>query len=111
MYLVGDDFHAVLHADVVHALQFLLLPYSSGRVVRVAEDEGGGLLVGALALEILEVDLISAVAHTSQLVFHHFASIVLDAGEETVIHWCLNQYLLARHGDRLQRARERRNDS
>ena len=58
MYLVADDAHPVALADVVHALQLLPGPHASTRVVRVAEQEGRGLLVSTLGLEVLPVDLV-----------------------------------------------------
>ena len=79
MNFIGNDLHVMLEADVVHSLQFLFLPYSSGWVVRVAENEGGSLLVGTLALEVLEIYLVSAVAHTLQFIFHYFAAAIGNA--------------------------------
>lgn len=77
----------MLLADVAHAFQFLFLPYTSCRIVRVAEQEGCRLLVGALAFEVFEVDFVGAVADTFQLVFYYFATAVSDAREEAVVHW------------------------
>ena len=65
---IGNDLHVMLEADVVHSLQFLFLPYSTGWVVRIAEDEGSGLLVSTLALEILKIDFVGAVTHTLQFI-------------------------------------------
>ena len=76
---IGNDLHVMLEADVVHSFQFLFLPYSTGWVVRVAENEGSGLLVSTLALEILEIYLVSAVSYSSQFVFYHLATTVFDA--------------------------------
>ena len=101
---IGDDLHVMLETDVIHSLQFLFLPYSSGWVVRVAEDKGGGLLISTLALEILEIYLVSAVAYTLQFIFFHFAATVLDTGKEAVIHRSLHQNLFAWHADCLQTA-------
>ena len=92
----------MLETDVVHSLQFLFLPYSSCRVVRVAEDECGGLFVGTLALEILKIYLVGTVTHTLQFILFHFAATVLDTGEEAVVHRSLHQNLLAWHADSLQ---------
>ena len=94
----------MLETDVVHSLQFLFLPYSSGWVVRIAEDEGGGLLVSTLALEILKIYLVGTVTHTLQFIFHYFAAAILDTGEEAVVHRSLHQNLLAWHADSLQTA-------
>ena len=94
----------MFETDVVHSLQFLFLPYSSGWVVRIAEDEGGGLFVGTLALEILKIYLVGTVTHTLQFIFFHFAATVLDTGEEAVVHRSLHQNLLAWHADSLQAA-------
>ena len=96
----------MLLADVVHVFQFLFLPNTSCRIVRVAEQEGCRLLVGALAFEVFEVDFVGAVADTFQLIFYHFATAVSDAREEAVIHWSLYQNLLARHADGFQTARD-----
>jgi len=76
---IGDNLHVMFETDVVHSLQFLFLPYSSGWVVRIAEDEGGGLLVSTLALEILEINFVGAVAHTLQFIFHYFAAAIGNA--------------------------------
>ena len=99
---IGDDLHVMFETDVVHSLQFLFLPYSSGWVVRIAEDEGGGLLVSTLALEILKIYLVGTVTHTLQFIFHYFATTVGNAGEEAVVHWSLYQDLFAWHADSLQ---------
>ena len=105
MNFICDDFYPMFETDVVHSLQFLFLPYSSGWIVRIAEDEGCGLLVGTFALEVFEINLISAVAHTFQFVFYYFAAAVCNAGEEAVVDRCLYQYLFARHADGFQTAR------
>ena len=105
MDFICDDFYTMFETDVVHSLQFLFLPHSSGWVVRVAKNEGGSLLVGTFALEVFEIYLISAVAHTFQFVFHYFAAAVCDAGKEAVVDRCLYQYLFARHADGFQTAR------
>ena len=104
MDFICDDLYTVLETDVVHSLQFLFLPDSSGWIVRIAEDEGCGLLVGTLALEVFEINLISAVAHTFQFVFYYFAAAVCNAGEETVVYRSLYQHLFARHADGFQTA-------
>ena len=96
----------MLLADVAHAFQFLFLPYTSCRIVRVAEQEGCRLLVGALAFEVFEVDFVGAVADTFQLIFYHFATAVSDAREEAVVHWGLYQHFLAWHTDCFQTARD-----
>ena len=98
---IGDDLHVMLETDVIHSLQFLLLPDSSCRVVRVAENKGGGLLVSTLALEILEIYFVGTVTHTLQFIFHYFTATVGNAGEEAVIHRCLHQNLFAWHADSL----------
>ena len=79
MDFVGNYLYVMLQTDVVHALQFLLFPYPSGRVVRVAEDESSRLFVSTFALEILEIYLVSAVSYSSQFVFYHLATTVFDA--------------------------------
>ena len=101
---IGDDLHVMFETDVVHSLQFLFLPYSTGWVVRVAENEGSGLLVSTLSLEILKIYLVGTVTHTLQFIFFHFAATVLDTGEEAVVHRSLHQNLLAWHADCLQAA-------
>ena len=93
MDFICDDLYPVLETDVVHSLQFLFLPYSSGWIVRVAENEGCGLLVSTLALEILKIYLVGTVTHTLQFIFHYFAAVVGNAGEEAVVHWSLYQDL------------------
>ena len=85
MNFISDDLYPVLETDVVHSLKFLFLPHSSGWIVRIAEDEGCGLLIGTFALEVFEIYLISAVAHTFQFVFYYFAAAVCNAGEEAVV--------------------------
>ena len=104
MDFICDDLYTVLETDVVHSLQFLFLPYSSGWIVRVAENEGCGLLIGTFALEVFKIYLISAVAYTFQFVFYYFAAAVCDAGEETVVYRSLYQHLLSRHADGFQTA-------
>ena len=79
MDFICDDLYSVLETDVVHSLQLLFLPYSSSWVVRVAENKGGGLLVGTLAFEIFEIDFVGAVAHTLQFIFHYFAAAIGNA--------------------------------
>ena len=106
MYFVGDNLYTMLLADVVHAFQFLFLPNTSCRIVRVAEDESSRLLVSTFALKILEIDFVSAVSHTFQLVFYYFATAVSDAREEAVVHWSLYQHFLAWHTDCFQTARD-----
>ena len=56
MDFVADDAHVVALADVGHALQLVARPDASGRVVGVAEQEDGGLLVGTLRLEVVPVN-------------------------------------------------------
>ena len=56
VYLVRDHLHAVAKADVIHPLELLPRPYASRRVVGVAEQEDGGLLVGTLRFEVGPVD-------------------------------------------------------
>ena len=84
MNLIADDGYSMLTTDVTHALKLLSLPNSSARVVRVAEEEEGGLLVGALCLEVLPVHL-ECVIDTLERTLQYFTSVVSDAGAETVV--------------------------
>ena len=89
---IGDDLHVMLETDVIHSLQFLLLPDSSGRVMRIAEDECGGLLISTLTLEVFEIYLVSAVAYTLQFILYHFTATVLDTGEELYTGVCTKTF-------------------
>lgn len=55
MNLVRDDLHVVLAAQLAHAQQLLLREYTTGRVVRRAEEQH--LCTLQLTIEVLEVDL------------------------------------------------------
>ncbi len=78
MYFVGNDPHAVAHANVVHLFKFLARPHTSRGIVRIAEKKNGGLVVGALAFKIFEIYSVS-VALSYQFVFHNLASLIAYA--------------------------------
>ena len=105
--LITHHLHAMLLTDVVHSQEFFARPDASTRIMRVAEQEDGGLFVSALRLEIDEIDL-EGIVHTPQSRLQHLAAIVLDTGEETVIGRRQDQYFLARHRQGLNDTRHRR---
>jgi hypothetical protein len=95
MYLVADDAHMVAVADVCHALEFLASPDTARRIVRVAEQEDGAFVVGALSLEVLPVYLEARVQHG----FRYFATIIADGGEKAVVVRREDEHLFAWHGE------------
>ena len=56
MDLIADNAHMVPVTDVGHALQFLAGPDAACGVVRVAQEEDGGLFVSAEGFEIIPRD-------------------------------------------------------
>ena len=101
MNLVADDLDAVTQADVVHPLQFVARPDAARRVVGVAEQEEGGLRVGALGFEIGPVDFEAVVAGKPQHTFKRLAAVVADGGEEAVVVGREDEHPFARHRERL----------
>ena len=77
VYFVSNDAHAVANADIVHALKFVAPPHSSGRIVRVAEQEKFCARVNAQPFHRLKVHPIRAV-FIYQSVLSGFATIVAD---------------------------------
>ncbi len=86
MNFIGNDLYPVLETDVVHSLKFLFLPHSSGWIVRIAEDEGCGLLIGTFALEVYDLYpvLETDVVHSLKFLFlpHSSGWIVRIAEDE-----------------------------
>ena len=91
---VADDKDAMLEADVAHAFEFFSGPYAPSRVVGVAEEEHLDGRIGTFLFEVLPVNHILAVHHLERI-FDKGASVVADAGEEAVVHRCLDEHLVA----------------
>ena len=96
MYLVAENKDPVLHAYVAHAEEFVACPHPSYGVMRIAEDEEFHSGVAALPFEFFPVDRDGIVLQ--EFVLDDGASVVPDAGEETVIDGRLDEYLVARTG-------------
>ena len=61
----------MLFTDVGHALQLFPAPHATSGIVRVAEQEDGGLLVGTGCLKVLPVDFkVKTAAHIRLLRSH-----------------------------------------
>ena len=95
MYLVGNDENTVALAYLAHLLKFYGSPYSSSRIMRIAQDEHLRLFIGTMMLESLKVDYV-VIARERERCFFRKASIIADGREESIIYRCLNQYLISR---------------
>ncbi len=106
MDFVRNHPHSMLPTDFSDSYQFLPCPHSSARIVRVAQQVGNHLVVGAFPFEVLEIYFIAQVVLPSKRTFHNFAAVVLDGREEAVIHRSGNQHFVAWHTDGLDDARD-----
>ena len=122
MNLVADDAHMMTKADITHALQFLTRPYTTRRIMRIAEQENRCLLVSATLFEILPIDfkatcyrllvgIIGCATGQAQYALRHLATRIANAGEEAVVVWRQHHHLLARKRQCFQHTRNTRNDT
>jgi hypothetical protein len=58
MYLVCNDENTVALAYLAHLLKLGYAPYTSCRIVRVAQDEHLCLFIGTMMLECLKIDYV-----------------------------------------------------
>ena len=93
---IGNNLHAMLQANVVHAFKFFFCPHASRGIMRIAEQEYGGFLIGTLALEVFEINHV-AVTLSAKWIFQDLTTVVFDRREETVVDGSLYQCLVARH--------------
>ena len=95
--LVAHHFHIVLHANIVHMFQFFLCPYTSSRIMGVAEQEDGSFLIGTFLFKIFEIYLKAVVTGKPQHALKDLAAVVSNRGEEAIIVWRQDEHFLARH--------------
>lgn len=74
---VGDHAHIVPAANVAHPDEFVASPYTSGRVVRIAEEKQLHSRVGSPALEVAEVHCVCEAA-VDERAFVDEAAVVSD---------------------------------
>src|SRR3712207_8038575 len=90
MNLIGHHFHAVAHANLIHALQLVTLPHPTSGVMGIAKQENRGLFVGTFTLEILKINAISTIL-IHQLVLYHLTTTVGYRREKAIIDRRLHQ--------------------
>ena len=74
------------------------MPYTPRRVMRIAKQESGGLLVAATLFEVFPIYLkaVWRIATQSQYTLGDLAAVVLDGGKEAVLVWRQDEYFFAR---------------
>ena len=96
--LVGDDLHAVLHADIAHLLELLAGPAAAHGVVGIAEDEVLGAVLG-LGLKVLQIHGVIAVFVPLQGADHQLPAGVVHHVGKGVVDGLLNEHLVAGLGE------------
>ena len=96
--LVGDDLHAVLHADVAHLLELLTGPAAANGVVGVAEDEVLGAVLG-LGFKVLQIHGVIAVFVPLQGADHQLPAGVVHHVGKGMVDGLLNEHLVAGLGE------------
>ena len=82
--LVGKHQDMVFHTEVTHLFQCLLVPDLAHRVVGVTEDHKGGLGIGNLLFQVLEINGIGTI-FVFQRAFQDVSSIVVNGIKENIV--------------------------
>ena len=97
---VGDDEDSVRMADLGDAVQFVPGPYAADGVLRVAQEQGGGLRIGGFPCQVFPVDGIGVIL-VREGVAQFPAPVVPDGGEEGVVAGRMDDHIVARPGESL----------
>ena len=96
IYLVGNEHYAVLAAQRGHTPQRRRAPLLPHRIVWIAKQHHGRLLMPYQLRKPVEIHAVRAVVAKNERIHSHPASIALDYASERMIHRRLDYHLIAR---------------
>ena len=92
--LIIHDDHLMTQADVSHALQLVLCPYASHRIVRIAEQKYLHVVFHNFPLKILKIHCVAAI-FVMQLIVDENSSVILNNFPERIIYRLLDEDRIA----------------
>ena len=101
--LIAEDDHFIFTCQRGHLTLHVAWPRDADGVVRVAKYHHTGMFIPEDAFQPRQVHLVEPVGTSLQRIVHHKAVVALDEHPEGVIHRLLNDHLVARASEMVQR--------